>query len=90
MGINACGIVLNALEKKFNQHSPYVIELKTTNAKQQCGGWKQACTSHPDAGIPLSGAQCRGRRPLGEQRASALYHMEALHFWGQWSALLLP
>lgn len=72
VGINAYGMRLNALERKFNQHMPSVLELKTTNAKQPCGEWKQACTSHSDVGIPLSGAQRRGQRPLGERRICPL------------------
>ena len=48
LGINAYGAGLNALERKFNKHSPDAVELKPRNLKLQ---WKRAWEDPPRGGI---------------------------------------
>lgn len=73
VGINAYSAGLNALERKLNKHRSYVLELKTTNAKQRCGRWKQAHSCPPREGNPLSqGPSMEDRRPLSDWRACPL------------------
>ena len=87
LGINAYGAGLNALERKFNKHSPDAVELKRRNLKLQ---WKRAWEDPPRGGISsIMGPVPRTKDPSVSQ-GSVLFHREALHPQGQWGAWSLP
>ncbi|TKC35965.1 hypothetical protein EI555_001115 [Monodon monoceros] len=72
VGINVCGTGLSASERKFNKHSPYAVELKPGNSKQQ---WKQACEGPPGGGIPsVRGPALRTTDPLNKKLYLDIIH----------------
>lgn len=76
VGINVYGTGLSAWERKFNKHSPYAVELKPGNSKQQ---WKQACEGPPGGGIPsVRGPALRTTDPLVSE-GSVLFCRGTLH-----------
>ena len=68
LGINAYGAGLNALERKFNKHSPDAVELKPRNLKLQ---WKRAWEDPPRSGI--MGPVSRTKDPSVSE-GSVLFH----------------
>lgn len=87
LGINAYGAGLNALERKFNKHSPDTVELKPRNLKLQ---WKRACADPPRGGISsIMGLISRTKDPSVSE-GYVLFHREALHPQGQWGAWSQP